>query len=55
MSESEALAILHRILTAALEQPCKGVHIRELAQEVGDLRGAMRSALCVIEQAGGGK
>ncbi|MEW2082358.1 hypothetical protein [Streptomyces sp. NPDC005283] len=52
MSESEALALVQRLLVDALqERPLSHRLVRDLSAQNGDLRSTMRAALTVIELA----
>ncbi|MCX4824864.1 hypothetical protein OG883_34430 [Streptomyces sp. NBC_01142] len=50
MNESEALALVQRLLVDALQERLQSTtYVRDLAGHIGDLRSTMRAALTVIE------
>lgn len=52
MSEREALALVRRLLTEALDQEAKPTtYVRDLSARIGDLRATMRAAVTVIDMA----
>ncbi|WP_329340764.1 hypothetical protein OG252_33315 [Streptomyces sp. NBC_01352] len=50
MNERDALVLIRRLLTEALEQPSPWKYIRDLADQNGALRATMRAAVTVIDQ-----
>ncbi|MCT9078817.1 hypothetical protein [Streptomyces fulvoviolaceus] len=53
MNEREALVLIRRLLTEALDQPNQQTtYVRDLAGRIGDLRATMRAAVTVIDQTG---
>jgi hypothetical protein len=55
MTESEALALVRQLLADTLDAQPKGQNafVRDLAGRIGELQQTMRSAITIIDRAGG--
>lgn len=54
MNEREALQLVKRLLSDAMERDKKPLHaVRDLAAALGDLRGTVRVCLVILDEAEG--